>query len=73
MHDDTRSRELVRSIIGLGQNLSLQVVAEGVEEQADAELLQDMGCDLAQGYYFAKPMPEDQVTALLAEWAGSDS
>lgn len=68
MHDDTRSRELVRSIVGLGKNLSLRIVAEGIEAQADAELLQDMGCDWAQGFYFAKPMPEDQVIKLLSEW-----
>lgn len=68
MHDDTRCRELVRSIVGLGKNLQLSVVAEGIEAQEDAELLQDMGCDWAQGFYFAKPMPEDQVIHLLSEW-----
>jgi predicted signal transduction protein with EAL and GGDEF domain len=48
---------LVRSAVSLAHSLGLQVVAEGVENQGALELLRAMGCDLAQGYLIARPMP----------------
>ena len=68
MERDTRSRELVRSIIGLGQNMGLNIVAEGVETREEAALLRDMGCEAAQGYHFARPLPESKVIELLKTW-----
>ncbi len=68
MEKDIRSRELVRSIIGLGQNMGLNIIAEGVETREEAALLRDMGCEAAQGYHFAKPLPEAQVIELLKSW-----
>ncbi len=56
----TRSSEsqiVVESIISLGHSLGLRVVAEGVENEATGELLRTAGCDLAQGYFIAAPMP----------------
>ncbi|QTD39923.1 EAL domain-containing protein [Sporosarcina sp. Te-1] len=51
---------IVRSIIQLGHNLNLQVLMEGVEEKVQVEWLEKEGCDLIQGYYFAKPqLPAD--------------
>jgi len=68
MEKDTRSRELVKSIVGLGQNMGLNIIAEGVETQEEAKLLRDMGCEAAQGYHFAKPLPESKVIELLKSW-----
>lgn len=68
MRKNPKSLELVRSIVGLCKNLNMRIVAEGVEEQEDAVILKEMGCERAQGYYFAKPMPEAQVTELVANW-----
>lgn len=68
MEKDTRSRELVKSIIGLGQNMGLSIIAEGVETREEGVILRDMGCEAAQGYHFAKPLPEDKVIALLQNW-----
>jgi EAL domain-containing protein (putative c-di-GMP-specific phosphodiesterase class I) len=68
MFREERSLELVKSIIGLGKNLGLTVVAEGVEHREEAGLLNAMGCDTAQGYHFARPMPEDEVIKLLKAW-----
>ncbi|MCB9991870.1 MAG: EAL domain-containing protein [Rhodospirillales bacterium] len=68
MYKEERSLELVKSIIGLGKNMGLNIVAEGVEHIEEARLLQDMGCDSAQGYYFAKPMSEEDVIKLLNSW-----
>lgn len=59
--------QIVHSTIDLGHRLGLKVVAEGIETQAVAEQLAKMGCDLAQGYYFAKPMPAEQFDAWLAK------
>ena len=56
---------LVRTAIDLGHNLGLTVVAEGVEELQHASALRDLGCDIAQGYHFARPMPAVDVTLLL--------
>lgn len=68
MYRDDKSLELVKSIIGLGLNMELGIIAEGVEDIEEAKLLQNMGCDCAQGYYFARPMKEEDVIALLKDW-----
>lgn len=60
-------KDLVASIISLGQILGLAVVAEGVEEAQELDCLSDLGCELIQGYYFARPMAADQVLPYLRE------
>ena len=54
---DKRQTALVQAIITLGHALGLSVVAEGVETEAQADLLRDIGCDVFQGFLFARPMP----------------
>jgi diguanylate cyclase (GGDEF)-like protein/PAS domain S-box-containing protein len=62
---DPDAAAIVRSAIGLGHNLGLRVIAEGVEE-ADAEaMLLESGCDAIQGYLVGRPVPEAEMTALL--------
>jgi diguanylate cyclase (GGDEF)-like protein len=58
---------IVRAIIDLGRHLGLQVVAEGVEDEATWDLLASMNCDLVQGYHLARPMP----TGEFAAWLGT--
>ncbi|GIG52499.1 hypothetical protein Dsi01nite_105400 [Dactylosporangium siamense] len=58
-HDDA---VLVRGAIELGHNLGMTVVAEGVEGSAHVAALQALGCDIAQGYHYARPMPASDVT-----------
>jgi EAL domain-containing protein (putative c-di-GMP-specific phosphodiesterase class I) len=58
--------EIVRMVIDLAHTLEMKVVAEGLEDQGQAALLKEMGCDLAQGFYFAKPMTADAVSDFLA-------
>jgi EAL domain-containing protein (putative c-di-GMP-specific phosphodiesterase class I) len=69
---DTKENDamIVRTIIELGHNLGLEVVAEGVETQAIWELLRTHGCDLSQGYLHARPMPmaEFLVWAESSPW-----
>jgi diguanylate cyclase (GGDEF)-like protein len=56
---------LVRTAIDLGHNLGLTVVAEGVEGLEHADALRALGCDIAQGYHFARPMAAAQLSTLL--------
>lgn len=56
---------IVRSTIELAHNLGLTVVAEGVEDEASLEMLIEDGCDGAQGYYFSRPCPAEELSAWL--------
>jgi diguanylate cyclase (GGDEF)-like protein len=60
-------RAIVRAVIGLGHDLGLRVVAEGVEDEASWRLLESFDCDLIQGYYLARPMPAEAMTSWLAD------
>jgi diguanylate cyclase len=57
---------IVRSIVDLGHNLSLSVVGEGVETEDTLSMLRSSGCDIAQGYLLAHPMPVEQLSEWLA-------
>jgi EAL domain-containing protein (putative c-di-GMP-specific phosphodiesterase class I) len=56
---------IVRTMISLAKTLHLEVVSEGVETIEQFECLRDLGCDRGQGYYFARPLTGDQVTAWI--------
>lgn len=66
-----KERALVRSIIEIARSLGVETVAEGVESLDHAELLLNLGCDILQGYAFAKPLPFDQFAdaAARSSWA----
>jgi diguanylate cyclase (GGDEF)-like protein len=66
-------RDLTETIIALGRNLSLTVVAAGVETDAQADFLRKSAGDEFQSFYFNQPAPGDQITALLREQADSES
>jgi len=59
LEEQGKKRALIQAIITLGTALGLKVVAEGVETQQQANLLRQMGCDIFQGFLFARPMPAD--------------
>jgi diguanylate cyclase (GGDEF)-like protein len=63
-------RRLVASIIDIGKSLGIKVVAEGVETMEQAGILRELGCDILQGYVFARPMSADQLVSWIAgeEW-----
>ena len=63
--DDATDQILVHSAIDLAHRLGLQVVAEGVETEDALKVLTSMGCDLAQGYFIARPMPFVELINLL--------
>ncbi len=56
-----RDLELVRATIQLGHDMRLRVVAEGIEDVDTLDLLSELGCDLAQGYYISRPMPANKL------------
>jgi diguanylate cyclase (GGDEF)-like protein len=62
---DADDATIVRAIIGLGHNLNLKLVAEGVETQEQLKFLRQEGCDLVQGYLMSKAIPADAFMALL--------
>ncbi len=69
MVDNNNNAVIVRSIINLGHNLGLNVVAEGVENNATWDQLKLLGCDSAQGYCMSRPIPAEQIP----QWVKSSS
>ncbi len=65
MEKGSYDRFMVKSIIELAKQKGVEVVAEGVETLEQLEMLEEMSCDMIQGYYFNKPMPEKEAMALL--------
>lgn len=59
------ARALVQAIVGLGHNLGLKVLAEGVETAAQLEVVRDLGCEEVQGFYFSRAVPPDHIPALI--------
>jgi EAL domain-containing protein (putative c-di-GMP-specific phosphodiesterase class I) len=59
------SARIVRSVIDLGHSFSLEVVAEGVEDQETWDLLAFMGCDVAQGFHLSRPLPAAEIQTWL--------
>ena len=65
---DSDDAAIVRSIIDLSRALGLRVVAEGVEDERTWRLLHAAGCHVAQGWFYARPMPADELVAWLARY-----
>ncbi len=62
---DQQNRDIVGFIVQLAHALNLTTVAEGVETASQMQVLRELGCDLIQGFYWSKPVPADQITALI--------
>jgi EAL domain-containing protein (putative c-di-GMP-specific phosphodiesterase class I) len=69
MQHDRSDQLIVRTTVDLAHHLGLRVVAEGIEDAATAGYLAQIGCDQAQGYYFARPLPANDLTRWLRETA----
>ena len=70
IESDARDNALVRSIISMAHNMGLAVTAEGVETAVQRDLLNDLGCDEMQGYFFSRPVPEAEASGLLRAGTG---
>lgn len=65
MSDTRESRKIVAAVVGLGQSLGLTTVAEGIEIEAQAEMLLRLGCDLGQGWLYGPPVPASDLPSFL--------
>jgi predicted signal transduction protein with EAL and GGDEF domain len=72
MVSNTESREIVKTILRLGGNLGIEVIAEGVETAEQVSLLQSLGCEHAQGYFFSEPLDQSGVAQTLLLLGASD-
>lgn len=72
IHDDT-ALKMTQSIIAIGKYNNMTIVAEGVEKEEQAEILRQSGCHLFQGYYFAKPMPLNDLEKYVSGIVGNHS
>ncbi len=60
-----KGRMILEQVVSMADKLELGLLAEGVETKEQTELLQSIGCDQVQGYYYAKPMPAEDFFELL--------
>jgi EAL domain-containing protein (putative c-di-GMP-specific phosphodiesterase class I) len=67
-HADDTLRAICDASLGLARQLGMDIVAEGVEDQNDWDLLRRTGCAMAQGYFIARPMPADDVPGWTHTW-----
>ncbi|MBR4464337.1 MAG: GGDEF domain-containing protein [Treponema sp.] len=63
--ENKKEKVIINSVINMAKELDLTTVAEGVEDQSQSDLLKSMGCDIVQGFFYARPMPEEQYESLL--------
>lgn len=68
MGDDKEAEAIVETIIMLGHKLGMNVIAEGIETQSNWDQLQALGCDNAQGFFIAKPMPYEELMSWRLHW-----
>jgi EAL domain-containing protein (putative c-di-GMP-specific phosphodiesterase class I)/GGDEF domain-containing protein len=68
MLTDEADRRIVEQVVALGHSFGLKVVAEGVESAEAATKLAAMGCDYAQGFHYAKPLPPKEIPGWIQEW-----
>ena len=71
IHQDAKARALVRSVVAVGQELDMKVVAECVETEEQAEFLRSIGVDTAQGWLYGKALPAKEFETWLQNWNGS--
>ena len=65
---DHTTRAIYTPSLAMGKQLGMEVVAEGAEDRADWDFLCATGCDVAQGYFIAKPMPGGALPGWIADW-----
>ena len=68
---DPEDAAIVRAIIQMAHSLKLKTIAEGVESEAQSELLREFQCDEIQGYWLTRPMPADELADFIRNYQGS--
>lgn len=71
--NNAAARAILESSIELARKLNLSIVAEGVENQSDWDLVDELGCDMVQGYFIAKPMPVEDFKKWIENWQSTNA
>lgn len=66
-----RAESVLISVIHMAKALSMELIAEGVETKEQLDFLRDIGCENVQGFYFSRPLPEEQFNALMQQTGNS--
>jgi PAS domain S-box-containing protein len=66
MTENRESRKIVAAVVGLGHSLDMMTVAEGVETEEQADILLWLGCELAQGWFYGRPLPAEHIADMIA-------
>jgi len=66
-HNNHEDRAIINTIVALGKNLGLSLIAEGVEEHSHVEFLKSIGCDEIQGYWYSRPLEENDLVEFIAK------
>jgi EAL domain-containing protein (putative c-di-GMP-specific phosphodiesterase class I) len=66
LDESSVDQQIIGAVVQMARALGMTVVAEGVETDGQRRHLRELGCHVLQGYYFARPMPAEQMTAVLA-------
>lgn len=64
---EAKQDAIVSAMVAMGKAMGMKVVAEGIETEQQLDFLRQLGCDIAQGYLFSKPLPEQQATEFLEQ------
>jgi EAL domain-containing protein (putative c-di-GMP-specific phosphodiesterase class I) len=70
VHRDTGLASMVKAMIQLAQGLEMTPLAEGIESQGELEFLREHGCTIGQGFHFARPVPAEEIPALVTREGG---
>jgi diguanylate cyclase (GGDEF)-like protein len=73
IQEDADGETLIRTLVQLGKSLSIETLAEGIEQARELSLLQEESCDTGQGFLFARPLEADACKAFLENWSGPDT
>ncbi|MFI3201207.1 MAG: EAL domain-containing protein [Eubacteriales bacterium] len=71
--EDRKGAIIIGNIVQMAHQLGIQTIAEGIENRDQLILLGDLGCDMGQGYYFAKPLSEEDYCGFLANYTGEEN
>lgn len=72
LDDFQRAHDVVESIVELARKLGIETVAEGIEAPEQVDFLRSIGCDLVQGYVYARPMPAEELEAWMRARHGGE-
>ncbi len=64
---ESNNNEITTAMIAMGKALNIEIIAEGVENQEQLQFLKDKGCFFIQGFFYSRPLPEENITKILAQ------